>query len=91
MPETVDSSRTLLSTTQASEITGLSLRYIQRLLSLKRIEGARIGVVWLVYEDSLKAFVAQPRRQGRPKGPHKKPTNGHSDASDNAKHAKKTD
>jgi excisionase family DNA binding protein len=91
MPETVDSRRTLLSTTQASEITGLSVRYIQRLLSLKRIEGTRIGVVWLVYEDSLKTFVAQPRRQGRPKGPYKKSTNGHVEASSHTQQAKETD
>ncbi len=77
MPEKVDNSRVLLSTTEASETTGLSSRYIQRLLNLKRVEGTKIGVVWLVYEDSLKAFVAQPRKRGRPKGPHKKFAQNH--------------
>ncbi len=74
MQKQISSSRTLLPTTEACKITGFSSAYIQRLLREKRIEGVKIGVVWLVYEDSLTAFIAQPRKRG-PKGPHKKAEN----------------
>jgi len=70
MPGSVDTNRVLLSTTDAAKIASLSSTYIQRLLRQKRIQGVRVGAVWLVYEDSLKAFIAQPRKRG-PKGPRK--------------------
>ncbi len=68
MPEQVDTNRILLSTTEAAQFANLSSRYIQRLLLEKRIEGVRIGTVWLVYKDALKTFMDQPRKRG-PKGP----------------------
>jgi excisionase family DNA binding protein len=71
MPEQVDTSRAALSTAEASQIAGVDQTYIQRLLRQERIEGVRIGTVWLVYEDSLRAFMAQPRKRG-PKGSRKK-------------------
>ena len=70
MTQRISDNRILLPTSEACKITGFSPAYIQRLLREKRIEGQKIGVVWLVYEDSLQAFTAQPRKRG-PKGPHK--------------------
>jgi len=72
MLQRISSDRALVSTSEACKITGFSSAYIQRLLRQKRIEGVKLGSIWLVYEDSLTAFVAQPRKRG-PKGPHKKP------------------
>jgi excisionase family DNA binding protein len=69
MPPQVN--REFLSTDEAHEKTGLSLRYLQQLLKDKRLEGFKAGPVWFVYADSLSAFVEQPRKRG-PKGPHKK-------------------
>lgn len=63
--------REFLSTEEAHEKTGLSLRYLQQLLQHKRLEGFKAGPVWFVYADSLSAFIEQPRKRG-PKGPHKK-------------------
>lgn len=88
MPEQVDSGRILLSTMEAAHVANLSLRYIQRLLQEKRIEGVRIGTVWLVYKDSLTTFVTQPRKRG-PKGPHNKSTQNHQSHPSNAKHAER--
>jgi excisionase family DNA binding protein len=66
-----DSNRVLLSTADAAKISGLSREYISRLLRRNRIEGVKLGGHdWLVYEDSLKSFIAYPRKSG-PKGPHK--------------------
>ena len=72
MPQRISSNRVLLSTTEAMQLSGLSREHIQRLLRQKRVEGIKLGHDWLVFEDSLKAFTAQPRKTG-PKGPRKKP------------------
>src|SRR5690242_742322 len=72
MPQLTSSDRVLLPTTEASKLTGFSSTYIQRLLRNHRLEGVKTGPIWLVYEDSLKAFMNQPRKRG-PKGPHTKP------------------
>lgn len=65
------SDRRLLSTTDASKLSGFSKIYIQYLARTGRVEGAKLGGHdWLIYEDSLKAFLAQPRSKGR-KGPRK--------------------
>lgn len=71
MPQRISGERVLLSTTEAMQASGLSREHIQRLLRQKRVEGIKLGHDWLVFEDSLTTFVAQPRKTG-PKGPHKK-------------------
>ncbi len=72
MPQRISGDRVLLSTTEAVELSGLSREHIQRLLRQKLLEGMKLGHDWLLFEDSLEAFLAQPRKTG-PKGPHKKP------------------
>jgi excisionase family DNA binding protein len=52
-------------------MSGLSREHIQRLLRQKQLEGMKLGHDWLLFEDSLEAFLAQPRKTG-PKGPHNK-------------------
>ena len=71
MPHRISSDRVLLSTAEASSIAHLGREYIQRLLRQGRLEGVKLGHDWLVYEDSLQSFLAQPRKTG-PKGPRKK-------------------
>jgi excisionase family DNA binding protein len=72
MPQRISGDRVLLSTSEAAELSGLSREHIQRLLRQKLLEGMKLGHDWLLFEDSLEAFLAQPRKTG-PKGPHKKP------------------
>ncbi len=67
------SDRTFLSTQEAHEATGLSIRYLQQLLKNKRIDGFKVGSIWFVYKDSLSTFTSQERKRG-PKGPHKNRT-----------------
>ena len=62
--------RVLVPSTEARKIAGFSRQHLQRLLRDKRIEGIKLAHDWLVYEDSLKAYLAQPRKPG-PKGPRK--------------------
>jgi excisionase family DNA binding protein len=72
MPQRISGDRVLLSTSEAVELSGLSREHIQRLLRQKLLEGMKLGHDWLLFEDSLEAFLAQPRKTG-PKGPHTKP------------------
>jgi hypothetical protein len=67
----VSNDRVLLPSTVARTISGFSRQHLQRLLQERRIEGIKLARDWLVYEDSLQAYLAQPRKPG-PKGPRKK-------------------
>ncbi len=58
------SDRVLLSTTEAQRIANLSQEHIQWLLRHGHLEGFKIGHSWLVFQDSLTAFLAQPRKPG---------------------------
>ena len=76
----ISNGRVLLPSTEARKIAGFSRQHLQRLLRDKRIDGIKLAHDWLVYEDSLQAFLAQPRKPG-PKGPHKKSPKDSPDAS----------
>ncbi len=70
MPQQTSDGHVLLSTTEAMETSGFSREHIQRLLRNKKVEGIKPGHDWFVYEDSLKTFLAQPRKTGpKPKQP----------------------
>ena len=84
MSKQISGNRILLPTIEACKKTGFSSAYIQRLLRDERLEGVKIGAVWLVYEDSLEAFFSQPRKRG-PKGPRKKSEEGRLDSPSNTK------
>jgi len=71
MPQQVGD-RVLLSTSEAIKKSGLSRVHIQRLLRNSQLDGVKLGHDWLVFEDSLLAYIAQPHKTG-PKGPRKKP------------------
>ena len=78
MPQVLSDGRVLLSTTEAVQLSGLSREHIQRLLRNETVEGIKPAHDWMVYEDSLKAFLARPRKPG-PKGPRKSVSNHNSD------------
>lgn len=71
MPQQSQGSRQILSAMKASAISGLSHSYITHLARTGQVEAIKPGHDWLVYEDSLLAFLTQPRSPGRP-GPRKK-------------------
>jgi excisionase family DNA binding protein len=70
MTQNVSAERKLVSTAEASRISGFGRQYIERLLRQGRLAGIKPAHDWLVYEDSLHTFLAQPRKRG-PKGPRK--------------------
>ncbi len=45
------------SVKNASTLSGYSMQYIRRLFRLDRLAGLKIGQVWLVNIDSLKAYL----------------------------------
>jgi len=56
-----------ISTQEASRISGLSLNHLAYLLRQGKLEGRRFGDrTWMVYEDSLRAYLATPHKPGRP-------------------------
>jgi len=57
----------LISVTRASEISGLTPGYLRRLLRQKRIEGKKIGRDWFTTEETIREYLKQERRRGRPK------------------------
>jgi len=56
--------RTILSITEAGERYHLSPSYLGLLARNHQIESFKMGLMWLIYEDSLCQFLAQPRRPG---------------------------
>ena len=58
----------LLSVSEAAAKTGLSGSRIRKALGEGQIRGVRLETFWLIEEQSLDAFMAQPRKPGRPKG-----------------------
>lgn len=72
MPQQIGD-RVLLSTSEAMKKAGLSRVHIQRLLRKSQLEGVKLGHDWLVFEDSLLTYIAQPHKTG-PKGPRTKPS-----------------
>ncbi|WP_160146263.1 helix-turn-helix domain-containing protein [Dictyobacter aurantiacus] len=63
--------RPFLTTSQAAQRSGLSTSYMTYLLREGKLEGFQLARDWLIYTDSLEAFLAQPRKSG-PKGPRAK-------------------
>ncbi len=56
--------RAVLSITEACERYNLSHSYLGLLARKKYTEAIKISLVWLIYEDSLQAFLSHPRKTG---------------------------
>lgn len=54
----------LISTTEASRISGLTHSFICRLLRRGDIEGLKIGRNWLTTEEAIRKYLRQERRPG---------------------------
>lgn len=67
----IETGRECITTSQASEQSGLSKVYLARLLREETLDGFQLARDWFIYTDSLEQFLATPRKSG-PKGPMKK-------------------
>lgn len=71
MPNTTSDGREYVTTIEAEQISGLRRNYLTLLLREGKLEGFRPARDWFIYIDSLREFLARPRKSG-PKGPRKK-------------------
>ena len=72
MSQDIEIKREYVTTSDASQRSGLSKTYLTQLLRKGTLEGFQFSRDWLIYTDSLEQFLAMPRKSG-PKGPRKKP------------------
>lgn len=62
------SSTDLLSTEEAAEILGISVRHVQRLCRDKSLKfGRKIGSAWVITRAEVEAYQRTRRRPGRPR------------------------
>ena len=64
----MEKDRPYLTTPQAAKLSGLTTSYMTLLLREGKLEGFQLARDWLIYTDSLEAFLAKQRKPG-PKGP----------------------
>ena len=64
MGHQIDANRTVLTSAEASNVSGLTRTHINYLIHQGRLDAIRVGNNWLVYEDSLRRYVAEPRKPG---------------------------
>ena len=60
----VEPGRAVLSTSEASTLAGVTQTHINHLIRQKQLEAVKVGNAWLVYEDSLRRYIEQPRKPG---------------------------
>ncbi len=65
--------RELLTTPEAHRLSGLSLTHLAALAREGKIEAKRYGRDWMIFKDSLDAYLTKERKPG-PKGPRKQKT-----------------
>jgi excisionase family DNA binding protein len=70
MADQIKIEREYMTTPEAARLSGLSKNYLATLLRRGKLEGFRLARDWLIYTDSLEAFLATTRKPG-PKGPRK--------------------
>ncbi len=64
MGHQIDANRPVLTSAEASNISGLTQTHINYLIKQGRLDAVRVGKHWLVYEDSLRRYVAEPHKPG---------------------------
>jgi excisionase family DNA binding protein len=57
----------VVSVKQAAEFLGLHEQTVREYLRAGRIKAQRIGRVYVIEERDLRAFLAKPRKPGRPR------------------------
>jgi excisionase family DNA binding protein len=59
-----DPDRRVLSVTEASTLSGYTRSNLNHLIRQGYLEAVKVGNIWLVYEDSLRRYMAAPRKPG---------------------------
>jgi hypothetical protein len=56
--------RVIITITEASQKYDLSIGYLSLLARQHKVEAFKMGLMWVLYEDSLTHFLDQPRKPG---------------------------
>ncbi len=64
MGHSLDPNRAVMTVTEASAASGFTRAHINYLINRDLLEAVKVGAVWLVYEDSLRRYLALPRKPG---------------------------
>jgi excisionase family DNA binding protein len=64
MSHSIQADRAVLSVTEASTVSGYSRQHVNYLIGQGYLDAVKVGNAWLVYEDSLRRYMAAPRRPG---------------------------
>ncbi|MSP12837.1 MAG: DNA-binding protein [Chloroflexi bacterium] len=59
-----DLTKKLISVTEASQISGLTVSYIRRMIRAKQVWGVKIGRSWLTTREAIQEYMKQDRRRG---------------------------
>jgi excisionase family DNA binding protein len=71
MGHLIDGNRPILAVSEASAVSGFTRNHINYLITQGVLDAVKVGPVWLVYEDSLRRYMAAPRRPGpKPRQPN---------------------
>ncbi len=57
----------LVSVREAAENTGISQRRVRQLLAAHLVLGQKYGGIWVLDDESLRRYLAQPQTRGRPR------------------------
>lgn len=57
----------LISVTKAAERFGISRSHIRQLLAAHLVLGQKYGGIWVLDDESLRRYLAQPQTRGRPR------------------------
>ena len=57
----------LVSVTEAAEGAGISGARVRQLLAAHLILGQKYGGIWVLDDESLRRYLAQPQTRGRPR------------------------
>ncbi len=66
----IDANRAVLTVAEASQLSGFNRAHVNYLITTEQVDAIKVGSIWLVYEDSLRTYIASPRKPGpKPRQP----------------------
>jgi excisionase family DNA binding protein len=64
MGHIIEANRPILSVAEASALSGFTRTHINYLISQGQLDAVKVGSIWLVYEDSVRRYMASPHKPG---------------------------
>jgi excisionase family DNA binding protein len=58
-----------ITTRQAAEISGYSMKHVRRLITSGKVTGQRFGRDWQISQASLLAYIRKAEKSGAKRGP----------------------